>query len=506
METDPLDSDSLSDDLFAAMYAPRRRVWFDAHTLLLIFTLIALGVMGLMYFDSLRPVEIAMGTQSIRIFSNQVTVAGVLHDAAINLAPEDVVFPALDALIPENQPIAIRRAQPLRIQVDGETIAHRTQSRSIAEALREANVFLKPYDRVLVDGQLVEPTAALTRTIEDDEPSVPQVVVQRAVPIQIDDNGALRTFYTTAPTLGGALQQAALVVYLGDYLSPDLGTPVEPGSQIIIRRSRPATINVDGRAIRTRTRTDTVANLLKEEGIELAGKDYTIPEATAPLRDDANVQVMRVREDFITESEPIPFETVWQSDPTLELDQHLVTQVGVEGVKKRSIRITYENGREVRRSVDKEWIDATTVTRIISYGTNIVHRDLTLPDGSSATYWRKLRVHATSYTAATSGKARTHPYFGKTFLGLQAGLGIVAVDPQVINLRSRLYVPGYGLALAGDTGGRIKGLRIDLGYDESNLVLWYKWVDVYLLDPPPPPDQIRWVIPDTPRTALNGPR
>lgn len=489
------------------MYAPRRRVWFDAHALLLAFTLIALGGMAWTYYNSLRPVEIAIGKQSIQVLSNQATVAGVLHDAAINLAPEDIVFPALDAPVPDNQPIAIQRAQPIRIQVDGETIAHRTQSRNIAEALREANVFLKPYDRVLVDGQLVEPTATLTRRIENNgAPSVPLLVVQRAVPIQIDDNGALRTFYTTAPTLGGALQQAALVVYLGDYLSPDLGTPVEPGSQIIIRRARPATINVDGRTIRTRTRTDTVANLLREEGIELAGKDYTIPEATAPLRDDVNIQVMRVREEFTTESEPIPFETLWQPDSTLELDQHQVTQVGVEGVKKRTIRITYENGREVRRSVDKEWIDATPATRIINYGTNIAHRDLTLPDGSTVTFWRKIRVHATSYTAATSGKARTNPYFGKTFLGLQAGLGIVAVDPQVINLRSKLYVPGYGLALAGDTGGRIKGLRIDLGYDEWNLVLWYKWVDVYLLDPPPPSDQIRWVIPDLPRTASSGPR
>lgn len=489
------------------MYTPRRRVLFDAYTFLLVFTLIALGGMAWIYFDSLRPVEIAMGKRSISVLSNQATVAGVLHDAAINLAPEDIVFPALDALVPDNQPISIRRAQPIRIQVDGETIAHRTQSRNIVDVLREANVFLQPYDRVLVDGRSVEPAAPFAQAVEgNDELAVPQIVVQRAVPVQIDDNGALRTFYTTAPTLGGALQQAALVVYLGDYLSPDLGTPVEPGSQIIIRRSRPATINVDGRTIRTRTRTDTVANLLREEGIELVGKDYTIPEATAPLRDDVNIQVMRVKEEFTTESEPIPFETVWQPDSTLELDQHQVTQVGVEGVKKRSIRITYENGHEVRRSVDREWIDATTVTRIISYGTNIAHRDLTLPDGSTVTYWRKIRVHATSYTAATSGKARTNPYFGRTFLGLQAGLGIVAVDPQVINLRSRLYVPGYGLAFAGDTGGRIKGLRIDLGYDESNLVLWYKWVDVYILDPPPLSDQIRWVIPDPPRTAGSSSR
>jgi 3D (Asp-Asp-Asp) domain-containing protein len=41
----------------------------------------------------------------------------------------------------------------------------------------------------------------------------------------------------------------------------------------------------------------------------------------------------------------------------------------------------------------------------------------------------------------------------------------VAVDPRVIPLRSRLYVEGYGLAIAGDTGRAIKGNRIDLGFN-----------------------------------------
>ena len=77
----------------------------------------------------------------------------------------------------------------------------------------------------------------------------------------------------------------------------------------------------------------------------------------------------------------------------------------------------------------------------------------------------------------------------------------------MINLRSKLYVPGYGACgwqeIRADAS---KGLRIDLGYDESNLVLWYKWVDVYLLDPPPPADQIHYVIPDPPRSALTSGR
>lgn len=460
--------------------------------------------MGWSYFKTLKPIALTINQQALTVLTNQTTVAGVLNDAALALAPEDMIFPALNSPVPSNQPIAIRRARPVEIQVDGVTLARRTQSRTIGDALREADLTLKPGDRILNAGHLVQPTAPLGHAGDDSATIV--IAIQRAVPIQIDDNGALTTFYTTAPTLGEALRQAELVVYLGDHVSPDLGTPIAPGWQVYIRRARPATIFVDGRTIRTRTRADTIGEMLEQEGIHLENLDYSEPKADQPVTAGLNVQVFRVREDLITESEPIPYETVWQADPVMEIDQRQIVQVGVDGVKKRTIRLRYENGREVRRSVDKEWIDAAPTTQIIGYGTKIVKRELTLPNGQTVTYWRKIRMLATSYTAATSGKPRTHPYFGITATGLPASVGVVAVDPRVINLRTRVYVPSYGLAIAGDTGGSIKGRRIDLGYDEANLVLWFKWVDVYLLDPPPPSDQIHWVIPDTPRERNNNSR
>ena len=85
--------------------------------------------------------------------------------------------------------------------------------------------------------------------------------------------------------------------------------------------------------------------------------------------------------------------------------------------------------------------------------------------------------------------------FGVTAVGWQMRKGIVAVDPRVVNLFTRVYVPDYGVGIAADTGGAVKGRRIDLGYGDDDLILWYDWVDVYLLTPVPPPDQIRWVLP-----------
>lgn len=472
-----------------------RRAVFNAHTALLLLTLVALGVMGIGYAHTLRPVILQIDHDTRIVLTNQRDVRGILHDAAIALLPRDIVFPPSTTHLNDST-ITIRRARALAIHADGATIHHRTQSPTIGEALREAGLVIKPHDHIILDGVVIEPSFALARVPND---RTLQIEVQRAVPLVIDDNGAQTTLYTTAPTIGEALRQAGLILYLGDAVMPDLGTPVEAGWHVYIRRSRAATIQVDGRTIQTRTRSPNIAGLLAQEGIELRDKDYTIPPVTDVVRDNAQIQVMRVREEFLTDSEYIRYDTVWQPDPTLEIDQRRIAQVGVEGVKKRTTRVVYENGRETYRAVEREWIDTPPITQIINYGTKIVKRELTLPDGSTITYWRKIRMLATSYTAATSGKARTHPEFGITATGMRAGLGVVAVDPRVINLRSRLYIPGYGLAIAGDTGGAIKGKRIDLGYDEWNLVLWYKWVDVYLLDPPPPYDQIQWIIPDTPK-------
>lgn len=487
-----------------ALYTRRgflRRVRIDVHSVLLIFTAIGLSAMGWGYFTTLKPISLVVEQQTRTVLTNQTTVAGVLADAAMSLAPEDIVFPAPDAPIPDDQYIYIRFAQPMQVTADGDTFARRTQRQTVGDALGEAGVLLKQGDRILVNGQSVDPKTPLARAGSDNPFSIPpalSISVQRAIPVQVNDNGAVTTFYTTAPTLGEALRQAGLIVYLGDYVTPDLGTLVQPGWQVYIRRSRPATITVDGKTIQTRTREDTVAGVLAQEGIRLENQDYAVPPATEKLTDGMTVKITRVREEVITESEYLPYETVWQADPTMELDERKVSQTGVQGVKKRQIRTRYENGREVRRALDREWIDAAPVTQLISYGTKVVVRDLTLPDGSVVKYWRKLSLLATSYTAATSGKARTHPLFGKTFLGWQAGTGIVAVDPSVVNLRATLYIPGYGLGQAGDTGGRIKGRRIDLGYDEENLVYWYKWVDVYELVPVPSSDQIRFVLPALP--------
>jgi 3D (Asp-Asp-Asp) domain-containing protein/peptidoglycan hydrolase CwlO-like protein len=80
------------------------------------------------------------------------------------------------------------------------------------------------------------------------------------------------------------------------------------------------------------------------------------------------------------------------------------------------------------------------------------------PGISLAGEWK---VVATAYYSGGGGLNGD----GWTATGLRARKGIIAVDPKLIPLGTKLYIEGYGQAIAGDTGGWIKGDRVDLCFD-----------------------------------------
>ncbi len=95
---------------------------------------------------------------------------------------------------------------------------------------------------------------------------------------------------------------------------------------------------------------------------------------------------------------------------------------------------------------------------------------------------RMMDMTATAYTAdpAENGGNRS----GRTAIGLKIGHGVVAVDPRVIPLGTRLFIEGYGHAVAADTGGAIKGHKIDLGCDTKRQMrkIGRRRVKVHILD------------------------
>ncbi|MDH7484816.1 MAG: ubiquitin-like domain-containing protein [Anaerolineae bacterium] len=457
-------------------------------------------------------VQVSVDELRETVHTHQATVGRLLDELGLVLHAEDLLTPPAETPLRSDLSVQIVRARPVEIEADGQTLVQRTHARTVAQVLDEAGLRLGSHDELWLNRQPATLLSELPpRQLDGDAPrfarghvwdnhqAVPlRLSLRRAVPITVDDGGMPFVIQTTAPTVGEALLREQITLYLGDRVMPGLGSRVSAGMRIFIQRSTPIAIRVDGHTVKTRTRQETVGDALAEQGITVVGLDRVSPPMSEPLVDNLVIEVTRVREAIEIEQEPIPFASVWVPDDNLELDHQRLDEAGAEGVTKRRLRVVYEDGLEVSRALEDVWVAQEPVARVLAYGRKIVTRTLETPEGTLV-YWRKVRMAATSYSASTAGKSPDHPSYGRTRLGQPMRKGIVAVDPAVINLGTRVYVPGYGSGVAGDTGSAIKGRRIDLGYDDNNLVLWNRWVDVYLLAPPPPRYQIKWVLPNWPR-------
>ncbi|MEK4229041.1 3D domain-containing protein [Solibacillus sp. FSL H8-0538] len=84
---------------------------------------------------------------------------------------------------------------------------------------------------------------------------------------------------------------------------------------------------------------------------------------------------------------------------------------------------------------------------------------------------KTFKVSASAYTAYCTGCSG----FSRTGINLRKdpGIKVISVDPKVIPLGTKVWVEGYGIAIAGDTGGSIKGNKIDILVADKATA--YKW-------------------------------
>lgn len=489
----------------SAPFSPSPWLW-GSMTLVLGTLLAALTAFSFM--PAPQPVWLTVDGEVWRVYTRARDVEGMLRALGLSLRPEDEVIPNPDTPLSPNMRIAVRRARPVNVITPAHQYLVYTRSTRVGEVLSEAGVLAGPRDVLWLDGNIASPQDPLpppnwsASTGHGAQPwsREPQPVtleVRRAIPLVVDDGNVPFTVYTAAPTVGEALRQAGVPIYLGDEVRPGLGHPVSAYLRVTIQRSVPILIEVDGRVIQTRTRARTVAAALAEQGVFLTGLDEVTPSLSTPLQADTRVRVTRVAEFVQVQDERLPYETVYVPDDDLELDTRRLKVAGRPGIFRRRYRVQVRNGVEVSRVLEDAWVAQEPITNVIAYGRKIVLRTLETPQGP-VTYWRRIRMLATSYSASTAGVDPTRPWYGVTRLGLPMRRGIVAVDPRVVPLGTRVYVPGYGIGHAADTGSLILGRRIDLGYNDWDLVLWNRWVDVYLLAPPPPPDQINYLLPNWP--------
>jgi uncharacterized protein YabE (DUF348 family) len=304
--------------------------------------------------------------------------------------------------------------------------------------------------------------------------------VAGGVPLVLHEDGLSASTVSAASTVTEVLAEKGIVIEPGDYLYPPAGSLITAGTHIYVYHARELFLSVGGESTTIHTQKATVAEVLDEAGVSLGAVDRVEPALDAPVEDGLTVRVVRVQEEPETVEEVIPRAIVYQDDPTMDIGRYLVLEWGADGLIHRDYRVVYENGQETERELLSEW-EQPSSDQLIAQGTKPVNLVET-PQGPLR-YSHSLEMYATWYNPASCGRPPSSPWYGIAATGVPVRRGIVAVDPNVIPLGTRLYVPGYGEALAADTGSAVIGNIIDLGFADHETPDWRSGrVTVYVLE------------------------
>jgi 3D (Asp-Asp-Asp) domain-containing protein len=182
------------------------------------------------------------------------------------------------------------------------------------------------------------------------------------------------------------------------------------------------------------------------------------------------VRLVQTCERTIAVRERVPYDIRYVPEQSAARGQVVVWKSGTGGVRERKFRLLYEDGTLVSRILVSDSLLEPPAGDALAVGKSIYR------GGAMNEFY----MEATAYSPTvqeTDGDPWT------TASGMKSGQGVVAVDPKVIPLGSKLYVEGYGYAIAGDTGGAIKGDRIDVFfYAPDETARWgRRWVRVFVL-------------------------
>ncbi|MBP2646037.1 MAG: hypothetical protein H6Q75_1477 [Firmicutes bacterium] len=262
-------------------------------------------------------------------------------------------------------------------------------------------------------------------------------------------------------------------INLGDKDEYRLSTQsVVSDTTIEVYRAIPVVVKVNGKTEIITTGKPTVGELAASLGYTQENSRLS-PSGDTRLSSMLEIEVVALTERMVTQQMPIEPPVVRQADSSMEKGFEETVDQGSEGQKEVSIKVSLENGNEVSRTVVGEKVVTPPKPQVVKVGT----RDTVETSRGAMRFRTTHMMEATAYTPYDGAQT------GITASGIAARRGIVAVDPSVIPLGSRVYIPGYGLALAADTGGDIVGDRIDLCMEGRGEAMSFgrKTVKVYVI-------------------------
>ncbi|MBO1004734.1 G5 and 3D domain-containing protein [Pseudogracilibacillus auburnensis] len=364
------------------------------------------------------------------------------------------------------------------LTVDGEKVIIKTHAKTIGDVLHDLNVDVKDTD-------------FLSHSVETRVKDQLNIIWEPAILVKVRDGKDHQSVWTTAKTVNELLNIEEIYIDEHDEINVALIAPIQSNMEVEIERAIPLTlINGKKKKEEVWTTSTTVADFLEQQGIKLGKLDRVEPDLKEGVEAKDEIKVIRVEKVTDVVEEPIDFAVVTKKDSSLSKGMEKVVREGKEGLLEKEYEITKENGKEVARKFIKEKTIRDSSDKVVAVGTkvlvaqvsrgqakasaspaksvqpkaaavtNVSTKVATSTSNEASNAGKEMYVEATAYTAYCNGCSGTTA----TGIDLRANPNqkVIAVDPNVIPLGSKVWVEGYGHAIAGDTGGAIKGNRIDL--------------------------------------------
>ena len=346
----------------------------------------------------------------------------------------------------------------ITLDVDGEELNIKTHAHTVGNLLSEQDIKVAKHD-------LVAPS--VNTPIEDGL----SVRWEQSQQVKINVDQEITSVWTTHHKVKDVLAEAGIKLTDYDVVKPQIHEQLGEDSSIVIQKAFEVTLNDGGKEKKVQSPSTTVADFLKRENIQLNGDDRLNRKADGYLKPGSIVEIVRVEKVTDVVEEPANFVVETRSDPTLLKGREKIVQAGKKGLVSQKFEVVKENGKEVsRKLVDEKPIKASQ-KKIVAIGSKAMvasaatsssnkSSNKTVSRNDSSAGGKEFYVTATAYTAGCNGCSG----ITATGINLRANpnLKVIAVDPSVIPLGSKVWVEGYGHAVAGDTGGAIKGKKIDL--------------------------------------------
>ncbi|GFN35736.1 3D domain-containing protein [Tepidimicrobium xylanilyticum] len=314
------------------------------------------------------------------------------------------------------------------------------------------------------------------------------VYMHTAKDITISIDGEEKNIITYKDTVEDLLKQENISLTEGVYINVPLDAKLENNMNIIIKTPKTYILAFGDKKVEVNSVENKVQDILKDLNVDLGEKDYTYPGLDDIIAPGSEIMVTKVTEVIEEHEEVIAHEKIVRKNNRLDIGNENTIQEGKDGLKKVKVKKTFENGQLVSEDILEEEIIEEAIPHIVERGT----KNILISSRGNIRYIKAITMIATAYDLSyeSTGKRPGDKYYGITASGTKARPGVVAVDPRVIPLGTKLYVQSldgtedYGFCVAEDTGGAIKGNKIDLFFNTAKEVKQFgrRKVKVYILD------------------------